>query len=264
MPESREAHLYDYPKYYDLVFGSDWKAEFDFLEQCFERYSDRVCRRLFEPACGTGRLMIKFAQSGYEVAGNDLNSHAVDYCNRRFQRAGFGNAAVVGDMADFSVPRKVDACFNMINSFRHLQTEKQADAHFRCIADALRPGGLYIIGLHLTPTVGDRIEEESWSARRGNLAVNSHMWSKSIDLRTRRETIGMQFDIYTPTKRERIVDEMIYRTYTARQFRALLSRRSELEVIGIHDFVYDINSTVEINAETEDLVFVIRRKKKTG
>ena len=29
--------LYDYPKYYDLLFGSDWKAEFDFLEGCFAR-----------------------------------------------------------------------------------------------------------------------------------------------------------------------------------------------------------------------------------
>ena len=32
VPRSSEvirAHLYDFPKYYDLVFGSDWKAEFE-------------------------------------------------------------------------------------------------------------------------------------------------------------------------------------------------------------------------------------------
>ena len=40
-------------------------------------------RRLFEPGCGTGRLLVKLAQAGYEVAGNDLNPKAVDYCNAR-------------------------------------------------------------------------------------------------------------------------------------------------------------------------------------
>lgn len=260
MTEVSEGHLYDFPKYYDLVFGSDWKAEFDFLEDCFERYTSRTVEQLFEPACGTGRLLIKFAQAGYQVSGNDLNARAVDYCNKRFRRAGFDDAAVVGDMSDFRLARKVDACFNMINSFRHLQTEQQARGHFRCIADALKKNGLYLIGLHLTPTVGDRIEDEAWSARRGNLAVNSYMWSKSIDLKKRREEIGMQFDIYTPTKHERIVDEMTYRTYTARQFKSLLATVPELEVVAVHDFVYDVDEQVDIKPETEDVVFVLRKK----
>ena len=71
-----EGHLYDYPKYYDLVYGSDWKAEFEFLSACFGKYGARLIRRLFEPACGTGRLLIKFAEAGYEVSGNDLNRAA--------------------------------------------------------------------------------------------------------------------------------------------------------------------------------------------
>ena len=47
-------HLYDYPKYYDLVFGSDWKAEIDFLQACFAKHARLSVKRLFEPACGTG------------------------------------------------------------------------------------------------------------------------------------------------------------------------------------------------------------------
>jgi len=73
------AHLYDYPKYYDLLFGSNWKAKFDFLESCFEKHARRCVRRLFEPACGTGRLLIKLSQAGYEVSGNDLTPHSVAY-----------------------------------------------------------------------------------------------------------------------------------------------------------------------------------------
>ena len=37
--EIRKANVYDFPRYYDLVYGSDWKAEFDFLCGAFERYA---------------------------------------------------------------------------------------------------------------------------------------------------------------------------------------------------------------------------------
>ena len=31
--ETIAGHLYDFPKYYDLIFGSDWAAEFNFLNR---------------------------------------------------------------------------------------------------------------------------------------------------------------------------------------------------------------------------------------
>lgn len=254
-----EGHLYDFPKYYDLVYGSDWKAEFDFLEDVFEKHTDRVVERLFEPACGTGRLMIKFAQAGYTVGGNDLNEHAVAFCNDRLERHGFDRTAVVADMADFELQTPVDACFNMINSFRHLPTEAAAEAHLHCVAKSLAPGGLYVLGLHLTPTEGDRITDEAWSARRGNLAVVSTMWSDWLDLRKRKEHVGMRFDVYTPTRHFRIVDDMTYRTYKAKQMLDLLRRIDELELVETYDFSYDVTDPIEIAADTEDTVFVLRR-----
>ena len=127
--ETIAGHLYDYPQYYDLVFGSDWKAEFDFLQACFARHVDGRVRRVFEPACGTGRLVYRLAKGGYRVSGLDLNDKAVDYCNARLRRHGFDESCFVADMTDFALPRPVDAAFNMINSFRHLQSEAAASAH---------------------------------------------------------------------------------------------------------------------------------------
>ena len=138
-----EATLYDYPKYYDLLFGSDWKAEFDFLQACFEKHAGRTVRRLFEPACGTGRLLIKFAQAGYEVSGNDLNAKAI---------------------------------------------------------------------------------------------------------------------AYTPTRQFRLEDQFAFRTYTAAQFRRLLGDVPDLELAETYDFAYDIGQPVQIDAETLDVVYVLRKK----
>ena len=260
MLETIQGNLYDYPKYYDLVYGSDWKAEFDFLEDCFEKHTELVVSSLFEPACGTGRLMYRFAKAGYQVTGVDLNPQAVDYCNERLERAGFSPSAHVGDMCKFVCREPSDAAFNTINSFRHLATEKQAKAHLRCVAESLNPGGLYILGLHLTPTDCEPISEESWSARRGNLAVLSRMWVRARDLENREEHVGMSFDIYTPSQQFRIEDEIAFRTYTAHQMEELLVGIDEFELTAVYDFSYDIAQPVEISPQTEDVIYILKKR----
>ena len=259
MTEIIRANLYDYPKYYDLLFGSDWKAEFDFLEDCFAEHARRRVTRLFEPACGTGRLLVKLAQAGYEVSGNDLNTKAVEYCNARLRRYGFGPTAQVGDMADFRLRRKVDAVFNTINSFRHLSSERAATDHLRCVGRALAKGGVYVLGLHLTPRGRPQCSEESWSARRGHLVVNSHMWSIALDRRRRVERIGMVMDVYTPTQQFRLADEMRFRTYSAEQMARLIRRAGDLEIAATYDFAYRIDRPIRITGATEDVVYVLRK-----
>ncbi len=124
----------------------------------------------------------------------------------------------------------------------------------------MNKGGLYILGIHLEPTVGEPMEEESWSARRGNLVVNSYMWSKGIDRKNRMEHLGMHIDVFTPTKRLRIVDHMDYRTYKKAQFQSLMKKIPELEIAATYDFSYDIDKPIAIKPDTEDVVFVIRKK----
>lgn len=254
------ANLYDYPRYYDLVFGSDWKAEHDFLRQVFDKFAGGRVRRVFEPACGTGRLLFRLAQSGYDVSGLDLNPRAVDYCNRRLARHGFDSAAVVGDMAAFRLPRKVDAAFNTINSFRHLLSEEAARSHLACVAGALRKGGLYVLGLHLTPTAGTPLEQESWSARRGHLAITTHLQMLALDLAQRTERCRMTMDVYTPTQTLQIIDELTFRTYTRPQLFELLASVPQLVLMTVYDFQYRLDRPIEIQATTQDVVLILRRR----
>ncbi len=257
--ETIRANLYNYPKYYDVLFGSDCQAEYQFLRACFDRFARGQVRRVFEPACGTGRLLVRFAKAGYEVAGLDLNPKAVAYCNARFQRRGLAPPAVVGDMAHFRLPRKVDAAFNTINSFRHLPTEQAARSHLACIAAALRQGGLYILGLHLTPAGKPQCQQESWSAQRGHLAIVSRMWTIALDRRHRTERVGLQFDVWTPRRQFRLYDEMTFRTYSRQQMARLLQAVGTLEVVQTFDFGYQIDSPIRIDPRTEDVVYVLRR-----
>ena len=259
-PEVLDGHLYDYPAYYDLLFGSDCAAELSFFEDCFEHLAGRTVRRLYEPACGTGRLLYRLARRGYTVAGNDLNPRAVAYCNARFERAGWDPPAVVGDMSNFRLRRRADAAFNTINSVRHLESEAAARKHLQCVADALAKGGVYLLGLHLTPARGPRDMGETWSARRGHLAIVSSLQSISIDHRRRVEKFEMTFDIYTPTRHRRIAGILRYRTYTLPQIRRLVATVPSLEWIASFDFSYDISRQITVDELTEDVVLVLRKR----
>ena len=259
-PEILDGHLYDYPAYYDLVFGSDCAAETAFFEDCFRQLARRPGERIFEPACGTGRLLYRLSRRGYSVSGNDLNPHAVAYCNSRFERAGWDPPAVLGDMADFRLRRKADAAFNTINSFRHLDNENAARSHLGCVAAALARGGLYLLGLHLTPTRGPRDMGESWTARRGHLGIVSNLQSISIDRRRRVEKFAMSFDVYTPTRHRRIEGILEYRTYTLEQIRRSVESVPSLEWIETFDFAYDISRPVVVDNLTEDVVLVLRKR----
>ena len=67
MVDKLPGNLYDYPSYYDLVYGSDWKAEHDFLIGAFDRFVNGGVQRVLEPACGTGRLIYRLMKHGMEV-----------------------------------------------------------------------------------------------------------------------------------------------------------------------------------------------------
>lgn len=259
--ETVAGSIYDYPVYYDVIFGADWKKETNFLEAAFEKHAQRTVKSVFEPACGTGRILIKLGERGYKVSGNDLNPKAVDYCNKRMAKAELPQTAVVGDMSDFQLKKPVDAAFNLINTVRHLPTEKHARDHLKCMADALAPGGIYLLGLHLMPTVGKPIPSESWVAKRGTLTVSSYMWTKEIDVPGRMEHLGMTLDIQTPTRHLRIDDEMHYRTYTAAQMRTLIASESRLECVETYDFLCDIHDPITIVPKTEDVIYVLRKRK---
>jgi SAM-dependent methyltransferase len=252
--------FYDHPEWYDVAYGSDWAAELAFLAGCFEAYARGEVRRVFEPACGTGRLLYRLAKRGYRVSGLDRNPRAVEYCNRRMKKHGLPDAAFVGEMSAFRLPRKADAAFNTVNSFRHLLSEREARSHLECMAAALRKGGVYVLGLCLTPTEARPTDVETWSARRGHLQVNVRMQRIGADARKRLERFALTYDVYTPTRSVQLAETVAFRSYTAAQLRRLLTSVPKFELAAVYDFAYDLERPIAIDGRTEDVVCVLIRK----
>jgi len=256
--------IYDYPKWYDLVYGSDWRAEFSFLQRCFRDLCDIPVRSLLEPACGTGRLLFRFAKAGYQVVGLDLNHSAVDFCNRRLVKHGFEPTAFIANMCGFQLPHSVQGAFNTVSSFRHVIGWQQAIGHLQAMAEVLDPGGFYILGLHLTPTRGHPSDDEQWSSSQGLLTINTDMWLIDRDWNRRLETYRLTFHVYTPTRTELLDTTVQFQMYTRRDFIDLLKEVPQFRLHSVFDFRYDVDQPIPLTDSTEDAVFLLQRVEGTG
>ena len=264
--ETVYGNIYDHPNLYDVLFSDTCGREVDFLLDCLQRFGTgkmlKRCR-FFEPACGTGRLLWRLAKLGHDAVGLDLNSKAVAFCNRRLRRHRLPETAVIGDMTEFTLKelkrkRPFDMAFNFVSSFLHLTSETAALQHLEAVADALKPGGCYLLGLHLHPRGEAHCSQETWSVRRGSLAIRSHLGRTDIDRRNRLETVRFRIEATTPKRRYEVVDSFPLRVYTLEQFRALLKKSNRFETFETYDF--DLDLPIRVDTKTEDVVYVLRKK----
>ena len=252
-----EVDLYDYPEYYDVIFDDGTSEEADFLEAMFAEYGRPQTKRLLEPACGTGRLLIELAKRGYESHGFDASETMLSHGERRACR---GVSLSCQRMESFRMKGSFDAAYSLISSFKYLLTEALARAHLERVADCLRPGGLFLLGLHLSDYDRERPVHERWVVERDGETVicNTRTWS--ADRRRRRERVRNRLRIESqgsPTKHHESTWE--FRTYDAGQLRRLLSKVPALTLVAAYDFGYELDQPRELDDTQEDIVLVLRR-----
>ncbi len=164
---------YEAPRLYEIAFDMNRKAEVDFLVHCFRRYARGRVRRVLDIACGTGPHLSRLAGRGYRMVGLDLSPRNIEFLRERLQGQGRSATLVVGDMTDFRLAAPVDAAICMQDSQGHLLTNEQLVAHLRCVARAVRRGGLYIFDRYVASSWTDPARSWSWSRRRGRLVVRA-------------------------------------------------------------------------------------------
>src|SRR5437870_8949078 len=165
------ANWFNYPQDYDIAYQAHTPREADFIEAACRKYCPFAPRRFLEPACGSGRLITELAARGYQVTGFDLSQPALSYLRRRLTRRRLHAETFEAEMSNFRLRRPVDAAYCVVNTFRHLLTEQAARAHLECIASSLRPGGIYVLGLHLLPLDVRQEDIQLWTDWRGETKV---------------------------------------------------------------------------------------------
>lgn len=254
-------NCYDYPQYWDLAFRSETKLEADFIEDACEKYCAFPVKRLLEPGCGGGRLVVEMAARGYDMTGFDLSEPSIRYLTKRLARRKLAGHAIVADMTSFVPRRKFDAAFCTFNTFRHLTSEEAARQHLECVANSLRAGGIYILGFHLLPPDADEECIERWSATHGKTKVTMTLRVLDCDRSQRFETIRFSLRVRSSNRDLKLQSDYKYRIYTAAQIQRLLFSVPQFELCDVYDFWYDIEEPLQLSNELGDAVFVLRKRK---
>lgn len=265
MPSTfRELDWYETPHYYDIIFDVDTGREADFLEAAQQRYGRSRGRRVLEPAAGSGRLLVELARRGWRCTGFDASQPMLDYAGERLSEQGLSARLVQARMEDFELRGPFDLAHCLVSTFKYLLDEDSARAHLERVAAALAPGGIYVLGLHLSEYGLGAISHERWVAERDDTRVVCNIRGWPPERRRRRERVRSRLAVEQGGERRFTETEWWFRTYDARQLSALVESVPALELVAVHDFDYRLESSGPIDDERLDRLLILRRPGGRG
>ena len=254
---------YDSPLYYDMVYADYTPKETRFIEGIMKKHGPKLQgpMRVFEPACGSGRLLESLAARGHLVHGFDLNKHQVSFAKNRLKAKGLKGRVWRDRLQDFKAPKGAlyDVAHCFVSTFKYIDTEAGAVGSLRRMAAGLRPGGLLLLGLHLTDYKNSPPDHERWIGRKPGIRVVSDTWSAPANRKSRTEAMRTRMRITEKGVTRVEETHWNFRTYSPQEIRALLARVPSLELVVCHDFHYDLDSQRKLDLEYSDVILVLRR-----
>ncbi len=246
-----EIGLYTDPEVYDILHTPGTAGEVRGLEKIWKRWgtgSPQAPSRAtwFEPACGTARYLRFAAERGNRVLGLDASAPMIEYARARLRAASLSRLADLRIGNITKLPRDwrggVDFAFCLINSIRHLGSDRAVAAHLRAVASALRPRGIYCVGITLTTYGMEFPSEDVWVGRRGPWRVRQIIQFvpplTPADERARAERVYSHLMVTRGRGRAATTEHRdsryILRTYSRPQWESLIAR-SPLRVRAIVD-----------------------------
>ena len=108
--------------------------------------------------CGTGQLAVHFLQAGFKVIGIDLSPHMLAHARENAREwVATGQAQFrQGDAADFALEEPVGLCVSTFDALNHLPDEEALARCFRCVYQAVAPGGWFVFDLNTRTGLAQR------------------------------------------------------------------------------------------------------------
>lgn len=264
---------YATPLYYDIIFDADTAKEADFLEAMLARHATTKRRagqpvRVLEPACGSGRLVAELAKRGCDVTGFDLSDGMLNFARQRLSESPSGNGHLPSnvtllnaDMTGFRFRKPFDLAVCSVSTFKYLLTEDDARSHLRCVANALKPGGIYVLGFHISDDDQISCLRERWTGERGRTKVVCNIQSWPPDRKSRTEKVRSRLIVTENGTTRRYETVWRFRTYTARQVHSLLRGVPQFEHVATYDMRYDPDTPRDDIDDRYDCVLILRKPK---
>jgi SAM-dependent methyltransferase len=191
-------------EFYDIAFGWDISEEVEWL---LARLGPG-CRKVLEPACGSGRVLEELAQRGLSVVGLDRSSAMVDYAKARLATAGVEGEVLLADMVSFELDESFDGAVCPINTLAHLEPGELA-RHLDCMARHLVPGARYLaqVAIRDAATPEAALGASTWDANRDETRLRVTWAVEKIDVTRARERHRSRIEVVEGPRRGQVLEE---------------------------------------------------------
>ncbi|MGB3532438.1 MAG: class I SAM-dependent methyltransferase [Microcoleaceae cyanobacterium] len=99
---------------------------------------------ILDLCCGTGHLMQKLCEKGYQLTGFDGSEEMLEYAHQNAPEAKF----VLGDARHFQLPKSFDAVFSTSASLNHIMELEELKSVFQNVYLSLRENGLFFFDIN--------------------------------------------------------------------------------------------------------------------
>ncbi len=218
-------------------------------------------KNILEPACGTGRFVIKLPEYGYHVTGYDNNPKMVDYAKKRISDAGLQEMAtvLVGDMRSARFDIKFDAAINSINSLGYLLSDNDILAHFNNMGESIKNKGIYIIHLACAWDRSGPYDEEGWILERNEVRVKT-LWNIEKEDRERKLSHQVcKMEIDKQGKHIVLEDHHTLRLWIFEDLKNLIQESGKFKLEAIYNEKYvQIPQETHISGELGNLYYLLK------
>lgn len=135
------------PEGYDAAFEGRTATDLPFWKRRCEEARARGSGRILEIACGTGRLTVPLAQSGFSIEGLDLMPPMLEGARRRAEELGVSIPLHQGDCRTFRLHGRYSMVFMPFNSMLHLHTNDDLLSFWERVRLHLEPEGRFLFDI---------------------------------------------------------------------------------------------------------------------
>lgn len=182
---------------------------------------------VLDVACGYGRHAVHLARAGMRVVGLDVNGYFLTLAVERAGQEGMGALFVRGDMRLLPFSGAFDAAVCLGGSFGQFATEDEDLALLRETAQALKPGGKFLLDLANRDGILSRFVGKDWDLLEDGTAVlHERRWDSLLG------RIEGKDVVVGPDGRRREYEHSM-RLYGAPEISSMLGRAG-FEVLGLY------------------------------
>lgn len=266
-PEHVSGSFYQNPDLYDLIFGFRVIShQLDFVLSVGGEAYGKPITALLDVACGTGEHVLDAARRGLTAVGADHSPEMIAHAVAKARTSGSDAEFALSDMRALPFSPTFDCAISMFQSLPLLTTNEDLLTHFAGVAQALAPGGVYIIEMGnprdwlADPPNGVREvwDRCCWSEQRAGARIRAQSYRDPLNLLTETLRVEMQIEVAAPGFSVRLTQTEDHRLLLPETLALLAETGGGFQVHSIHgDFsgrqVFDGGN------RCSRMIFVLRR-----